>query len=69
MPSAITASATLSARPPLNTIGLPVMTPCSLPAAISDPVNVTEPMITSSTVNTDVVPSTPPGSDSSWMYS
>ena len=50
-------------------IGLPVIRPCSLPAAISDPVKVTEPMITSSTVKTDVVPSTPPGADSSWMYS
>ena len=43
------------------------MRPWSLPAAISDPVNVTEPMSTSSTVNTVVLPSTPPAADSSWM--
>ncbi len=65
----MTAEPTLSARPPLKTTGLPEITPCSLPAAMSDPVNVTEPMITSSTVNTEMVPSTPPAVDSSWMYS
>ncbi len=59
----------MSTRPPRKITGCPVMTPCSLPAAISDPVKVTEPMITSSTVKTDVVPSTPAGADSSWMYS
>ena len=66
-PIAITASAALSTRPPLKITGWPVMIPCSLPAAISEPVNVTEPMSTSSTVKTVVVPSTPPGADSSWM--
>ena len=48
-------------------IGWPGIRPCSLPAAMIDPVNVTEPMITSSTVNTVVVPSTPPALDSAWM--
>ena len=67
-PIAITARAALSARPPRKITGWPVMSPCSLPAAISEPVNVTEPMITSSTVKTVVLPSTPPGADSSWMY-
>ena len=66
-PSATTISARLIARPPLISTGEPVMRPWSLPAAISDPVNVTEPMSTSSTVKTVVLPSTPPAADSSWM--
>ena len=45
-------------------IGWPGMNPCSLPAAMIDPENVTEPMITSRTVNTVVVPSTPVACDS-----
>jgi hypothetical protein len=41
VPTAITASAMLSARPPLKITGWPVMMPCSLPAAISEPERVT----------------------------
>ena len=58
----------MSARAPLKITGWPVMIPWSFPAAISEPVKVTEPMITSSPVKTVVVPSTPPGADSSCMY-
>ena len=64
VPIATTARATLSRRLPLKMIGWPPIRPCSLPAAMIDPENVTEPMITSSTVNTVVVPSTPPTRDS-----
>ena len=59
-PSATTASAMLSTRPPLKMIGRPGMNPCSFPAAMIDPENVTEPISTSSTLNTEVVPSTLP---------
>ncbi len=64
VPIAITASTTLRTRPPLKVIGWPGMNPCSLPAAMIDPENVTEPMSTSRTVNTVVVPSTPVACDS-----
>ncbi len=63
-PTAMTARATLSRRPPLKISGWPGMKPCSLPAAMIEPENVTDPMSTSSTVNTVVVPSTPPACDS-----
>ncbi len=60
VPMATTASPTLIRRLPLKMIGWPLMKPCSLPAAMIDPENVTEPMSTSSRVNTVVAPSTPP---------
>ena len=59
VPTATTARARLTRRAPLKMIGWPGIAPCSLPAAMIDPENVTEPMSTSSTVNTEVVPSTP----------
>ena len=59
-PTATTASTMLSTRPPLKMIGCPPMKPCSFPAAMIDPENVTEPMSTSSTLNTEVVPRTAP---------
>ena len=37
-------------RPPGTTIGFPGIRPCSLPEATREPVNVTQPMITSRTV-------------------
>jgi len=67
VPMATTASATLSSRLPLKMIGWLGMKPWSLPAATIDPENVTAPISTSSTVNTVVVPSTPPGLDSELM--
>ena len=54
----------MTRRAPEKMIGWPGITPCSLPAAMIDPENVTEPMSTSSTVNTEVVPSTPVTRDS-----
>ena len=59
VPTATTARPRLTRRAPLKMIGWPGITPCSLPAAMIDPENVTEPMSTSSTVNTEVAPSTP----------
>ena len=67
VPTATTARATLSRRPPLKISGWLGMKPCSLPAAMIEPENVTDPMSTSSTVNTVVVPSTPPAWDSELM--
>ena len=64
VPIATTASAMLRTRLPLKMIGWPPIQPCSLPAAMIDPENVTEPMSTSRTVNTVVVPSTPVAWDS-----
>ena len=64
VPTAMTARAMLSSRPPLKISGWPGMKPCSLPAAMIDPENVTDPMSTSSTVNTVVLPSTPLAWDS-----
>ncbi len=43
--------------------GAEVITPCSLPAAMIDPENVTEPMITSSTVGTEVAAPAPAPTD------
>jgi hypothetical protein len=40
---------------PGNVTGAEVIRPCSLPAAMIDPENVTDPMITSSSVVTEVV--------------
>ncbi len=54
-------------RLPLKMIGWPPISPCSLPAAMIEPENVTAPISTSSTVNTVVVPSTPPGEFSNLM--
>ncbi len=67
VPMATTASATLIARLPLKMIGWLGTSPCSLPAATIEPENVTAPMSTSSSVNTVVVPSTPPALDSDSM--
>src|SRR5215470_10806738 len=53
------ASSRLTARAPRNVTGADVITPCSLPAAMIDPENVTEPMITSSSVVTVVDSATP----------
>ena len=49
-PSPSTASTRLTTRAPGNVTGAEVITPCSLPAAMIDPENVTDPMITSSSV-------------------
>ena len=46
----IAASARVTSWPPGMRIGLPGMSPWSLPEAISDPVNVIEPMMMSSTM-------------------
>ncbi len=59
MPTATTAMTALTGRAPGKTSGWPGMTPCSLPAAMSDPENVTAPMITSSSVVTVVDSGTP----------
>ncbi len=42
----------MTIRPPGMRIGLPAISPWSLPEAMSDPVNVMLPMITSRTVGT-----------------
>ena len=55
MPTATTASSRFTIRAPGNVTGAEVITPCSLPAAMIDPENVTPPMITSSRVVTEVV--------------
>ena len=54
MPTATTASSRLTKRAPGNVTGADVMMPCSLPAAMIEPENVTEPMMTSRTVVTVV---------------
>ena len=59
MPMATTAITALTWREPGKTSGWLGMTPCSLPAAISDPENVTAPMITSSRAVTVVDSGTP----------
>ena len=51
-PSAPRASAAFSRRTAGNVTGALLTTPCSLPAAINEPVKVTAPMMTSSTVAT-----------------
>ena len=66
VPRMTTPRTMLSSRLPRKTIGCPPITPCSLPAAMSEPEKVTQPMITSSRVATVVVPSTPPGRFSVW---
>ncbi len=48
-PTAIAARARVTIRPPGIMIGLPAIRPWSLPLAMSEPVNVTLPMITSRT--------------------
>ena len=50
--TAIAASARVTSRPPGIRIGLPGMRPWSLPDAMSDPLNVIEPMMMSSTMKT-----------------
>jgi hypothetical protein len=66
-PTMTTPSTMLTSRLPRKMIGCPPITPCSLPAAMSEPEKVTLPMITSSSVATVVVPSTPPARGSVWM--
>lgn len=53
-PTAITASSRFTIRAPGKVTGAEVIMPCSFPAAMIDPENVTDPMITSSSVGTDV---------------
>ncbi len=57
-PTAMRASRPFTRRAPGKDTGAEVMTPCSFPAAMSEPENVTPPMITSSRVVTDVVAET-----------
>ena len=57
-PTATTASSMFTIRAPGNVTGAELITPCSFPAAMIDPENVTAPMITSSSVVTDVVADT-----------
>ncbi|KOV56895.1 hypothetical protein ADL01_41035 [Streptomyces sp. NRRL WC-3618] len=62
-PRATATTATLAARDPGHRMGLPGTMPCNVPAAISEPENVTDPISTSSTSGTEVVGSRagPPG--------
>jgi hypothetical protein len=70
VPSATTASSRLTARAPGKLTGAEVITPCSLPAAMIDPENVTAPMITSSRVGTVIEAGTlAPACAVSRMYS
>jgi hypothetical protein len=64
-----TASRALSARIPGNVTGLPETTPCSLPAAINEPVKVTPPMVMSSPAVSAAVVSIAPPAVRSWIAS
>ena len=52
--TATAANRKVTARPPGMRIGLPEMTPCSLPEAISEPEKVTQPMTAPRTTKMDV---------------
>src|SRR6266567_1800008 len=68
-PTPITAAPMLAAREPGKVTGAPLIRPCSLPAAMIDPENVTAPMSTSRTVVTVVASGTPAVAPASLTYS
>src|SRR6267154_2399780 len=68
-PTPITAAAMLAAREPGKVTGAPLIRPCSLPAAMIDPENVTAPMSTSRTTVTVVASGTPVVAPASLTYS
>ncbi len=67
----MSARSTVTIRAPGKMIGLPGMSPCSFPDAMSDPVNVIEPMTTprttKSVIETEAPPAATPWSRKSWI--